>query len=173
MIELERTFLAKYLPASLKACSSKEIIDRYIPKELEHSQLRIRKSGNLYQMTKKEPVKGQDSSEQTEQTIRLREDEYNTLVKLPANVTHKIRCYYKKDGATFEFDVFQGDKNGLVMIDVEFKTSEEKAAFKMPDFCLAEVTQDKAFAGGVLCAKMYADLEPELNKHGYKKLVLE
>ncbi len=173
MIELELTFLAKYLPAGLKECQSKEIIDRYIPNEREHSQLRIRKSGPLYQITKKEPVKGQDSSEQTEQTIRLKADEYNALAKLPANVTHKIRYYYKKDGTTCEFDVFQGDKAGLIMVDVEFKTSEEKAAFKMPDFCLADVTQDVRFAGGVLCAKTYEDLEPELKKHGYKKLVLE
>src|SRR3989344_8298792 len=100
MIELELTFLAKYLPENLKACPSKEIIDRYIPKESEHSQLRIRKAGQLYQITKKEPVKGQDSSEQREQTIRLREDEYNALAKLPANVTHKIRYYYKHEGRT-------------------------------------------------------------------------
>ncbi len=173
MIELELTFLAKHLPPNLKASPSKEIIDRYIPKEREHSQLRIRKVGTLYQITKKEPVMGQDSSEQTEHTIRLKEDEYQALAKLPANITHKIRYYYKKDGKTFEFDVFQGDKAGLVMIDVEFKTSEEKAAFQPPDFCGADVTQEAAFAGGVLCAKTYEDLAPELKKYDYKKLVLE
>lgn len=173
MIELELTYLAKYLPLNLKASPSKEIIDHYIPKEREHSQLRIRKAGPLFQMTKKEPAHGNDSSEQTEHTIRLKEDEYAALVKLPANVTHKIRYYYKHQNTTFEFDVFQGDKTGLVMIDIEFKTSEEKAAFQPPDFCGADVTQEVKFAGGVICGKTYKDLEPELEKRGYKKLFLK
>lgn len=39
----------------------------------------------------------------------------------------------------------------------------------MPDFCLADVTQEKFTAGGILAGKKYSDIEAELEKYGYKK----
>jgi len=32
----------------------------------------------------------------------------------------------------------------LAFVDIEFKIIEDKNNFKMPDFCLADVTKDKA-----------------------------
>lgn len=40
----------------------------------------------------------------------------------------------------------------------------------MPDFCLAEVTEEDFVAGGVICGKSYADIESELARFGYEKL---
>lgn len=53
MIELERTYLAKYIPDGLKECKSKEIIDLYIPRANVHPKVRVRKNGDIYEMTKK------------------------------------------------------------------------------------------------------------------------
>ena len=44
-IELERTFLAKYLPIDLNKFPSKQMQDSYIPKHARHPVLRIRKNG--------------------------------------------------------------------------------------------------------------------------------
>ena len=41
----------------------------------------------------------------------------------------------------------------------------------MPDFCLVEVTQDEVFAGGVLAGKKYSDIEKDLRKYKYKKIL--
>ena len=42
----------------------------------------------------------------------------------------------------------------------------------MPDFCLAEVTQETFFAGGIVCGKKYDDLEADLKRFHYQKLFL-
>lgn len=106
VLELEKTYLAKYLPENLKDCKTKEIIDLYIPKESDHAKLRIRKNGNTLEMTKKEPVNG-DVSSQTEYTIPLTVAEYEALMKLPGKKIHKIRHYYDFEGHQAEIDVFQ------------------------------------------------------------------
>ncbi|MFH1316816.1 MAG: CYTH domain-containing protein [Candidatus Woesearchaeota archaeon] len=173
MIEHELTYLAKSLPDNLKDCKSKEIIDIYIPKQSDHPTLRIRKNGDKYEMTKKEPVEGGDASHQEEQTIILTESEFNTLSKLDGKKIHKIRYLYNHDGMTAEFDVFQGPLAGLVVIDFEFDKVEDKKSFQMPDFCLAEVTHELWVAGGMICGKSYEDVEQELLRFGYKKLFME
>jgi CYTH domain-containing protein len=173
MKELEKTYLAKAFPTGLKNCKSKEIIDIYIPKSSIHPKIRIRKYGDKYEITKKEPVNYNDASHQDEQTITLNESEFNELAKLEGKKTHKIRYYYDHNGKMAEIDVFQGALKGLVLVDFEFKTSEEKASFKMPNFCLADVTQEGFIAGGVLCGKRYEDVEKDLKRFNYSKLFLE
>jgi len=173
MIELEKTYLAKAIPADLQSYDSKEIIDIYIPKDKEHPTLRIRKNGDKYEMTKKEPVQGNDSSRQEEQTIRLTEEEFKVLNGLDGKRVRKIRYYYNFQGQIAEIDVFQDDLAGLILVDCEFNSQEEMDKFGMPDFCLAEVTQEKFLAGGMLCGKKYQDIEEDLGKFGYKKLDIE
>jgi CYTH domain-containing protein len=173
MEEFELTYLAKKSVASrLKGCAFKEMLDIYIPSSADHPSLRIRKSGNKLEITKKEPVHGTDSSHQLEQTIPLTPAEYADLATLPGKRAAKNRYLYKEGGFEYEVDVFQGDLLGLVVIDVEFKSNEEKARFAKPDWCLAEVTQEKFIAGGVVCGKKYADLEKDLARYGYEKILL-
>ncbi len=173
MIELEKMYLVKKLPDGLKSCKYKEIIDIYIPESSKHPTLRIRKNGDIYEATKKEPVNEGDSSRQEEQTIILTEAEFNSLLKLEGKKVRKLRYYYNHNGNTAEIGVFQDSLKGLVMVDFEFSTIEEKDAFEMPDFCLADVTQEFFTAGGMICGKSYKDIENNLNKYNYKKLFLE
>ena len=66
--------------------------------------------------------------------------------------------------------MFQGDPAGLVLVDFEFTNEEEKQAFIMPDFCLADVTTEEFIAGGMLCGKSYGDIEKSLFGFGYRGL---
>lgn len=170
MEELELTYLVRKWPGGFKKSGSKEILDIYIPSSAEHPRLRIRKNGDRLEMTKKQPVKDNDSSHQLETTIPLTKEEYEELAQLPGKRVEKTRFYYEDDGVHYEIDVFKGGLAGLVLADVEFSSVENKAAFKMPSWCLAEVTQEKFLAGGMLCGKKYADIESQLKKLGYKKL---
>ena len=173
MIELERTYLAKKLPENLEKCEFKEIIDVYIPKNSEHPRLRLRKNGDNFELTKKEPVEGRDSSRQKEQTIILTEIEFNSLnEQLDGKRVRKIRYYYNYNGRVAEFDIFEDGLKGLVVIDFEFEAIDKKDNFKMPDFCLADITQEAFVAGGMICDKNYEDIEIDLNRFGYKKLFL-
>jgi CYTH domain-containing protein len=173
MIELERTFLAEKLPDGLKGCESKEVIDIYIPKLKRHPTVRIRKNGDKCEITKKEPTEEGDVSKQKEHTIPLREEEFNELAKLDGKKVRKIRYLYPWKDMTAEIDVFQDELLGLIVIDFEFKTIEEKDAFIPPDFCGAEITQEEFVAGGMICGKTYEDVKDDLARYKYEKLFLE
>ncbi len=171
-IELEKTFLLKYKPERLERCNSVEIIDIYIPKSAEHPNLRIRKLGEKYAITKKQLINGNDSSEQTEETIPLSSEEFKELTLLEGKRFRKIRHYYPFKGLIAEIDIYLDDLKGLGIVDFEFKKREEKDSFKMPEFCLADVTEEKFCAGGILAGKKYEDIEPFLKKYNYKKIIL-
>jgi len=168
MIELELTYLAKSIPEGVK--EGKEMLDIYIPKSAHHPILRIRKNGDKYEMTKKSPVKDGDSSVQKEHTILLTKEEFKELSQLEGKRVSKTRYIYNHNGRNAEIDVFHGELKGLVLVDFEFDSEEEKENFEIPDFCLAEVTQEKFLAGGMLCGKNYGDIEKNLERYGYKRL---
>ncbi|HSH31081.1 MAG TPA: hypothetical protein VK963_00215 [Candidatus Saccharimonadales bacterium] len=173
MIENERTYLAKSLP-DLSNSSSSEMLDIYIPRAAEHPVLRIRCRGEKCEITKKEPVQAGDASRQSEQTIGLTETEFNELAGLEGKRIRKIRYVYDYQGRQCEIDVFQDHLEGLVLVDFEFAEAESQAMerFELPDFCLAEVTQETFIAGGMLCGKSYGDIEGELARFNYQKLTL-
>ena len=165
MEELELTYLVKELP-DLKSVPSKEMLDIYLPSTQEHCHLRIRKIGEKLEITKKEPVTGTDSSHQLEITIPLTSAEYAELSTLPGKRVGKTRYYYTEAGVDHEIDIFTGDLHGLVLVDVEFDTKENKSAFAKPSWCLAEVTQEKFLAGGMLAGRKYEDIESRLETFG-------
>jgi len=172
MIELERTFLAKYIPNGLKNCRYKEIMDIYVPKDAVHPVIRIRKNGDTFEFTKKEPVNN-DASHQKEYTVSLTEKEFKALSKIEGKQSHKIRYYYNHNGrTTAEIDVFCDKLKGLVLVDFEFRSIKNKDSFIMPDFCLVDVTHEEFLAGGMLCGKSYKSIEKKLKKYGYKKLYI-
>ena len=170
-IEYERTYLAKEIPKGLSNCKFVEIADIYLPKNASHPHLRIRKFGDRYEITKKEPVEGNDSSEQLESTIPLTKGEFEDLATLEGQKFRKLRYYYKYEGRTFEFDVFKDDLDGLVIVDVEFSNREEMDKFEIPPFCLADVTQEIVIAGGKLAGQVFENISDDLKtRFGYKKL---
>lgn len=169
-IELERTFLIKNIPADLEKCKSIEIVDIYIPKSAEHPVLRIRNKGDVFEMTKKSPLAGKDSSEQGEYTISLTKEEFDELSRIEGKRFRKLRYFYPFKEAAAEVDIYQDNLEGLAVADFEFASRQEKDNFAIPDFCLADVTQDKAIAGGMLAGKKYSDIEVSLEKYNYKKI---
>lgn len=172
-IELEKTFLASRIPEGLNIDNAKEIIDIYIPASEAHPQLRIRKNGNTFEITKKYPVKEGDASEQIEQTITLTELEFKVFEKIEGKRVHKIRYTFDHNGTSGEMDVFQDDLEGLVLIDFEFDSAEEKNTFTIPNFCLADVTQEMFIAGGMLCGKKYEDIKHDLDKYSYEPIFIK
>jgi len=74
------------------------------------------------------------------------------------------------NGQQAEVDIFKDRLIGLALVDFEFTNRKEKDEFIMPDFCLADVVQDKWLAGGILSGKKYSDLEKAFKKYNYKKI---
>ncbi len=169
-IELERTYLAKYVPKGLAGMEYVVISDAFFPEKAAHPNLRLRKRGDKYEITKKTPVEGTDSSKQIEDTVALTEEEYRDLTKAGGKKFTKKRYLYPYQGRTAEVDVYQDDLLGLIVVDFEFDNEEDKDSFRMPDFCVADVTQEQFLAGGMLCGKKYSDISAQLEMHGYDGL---
>jgi len=170
MIELELTYLAKYLPDDLQKFPHKKIIDLYIDNGTNHPSLRIRKNSDKFELTRKTLVDEGDASRQNETTIVINEIEFNSFLAAKSRKIEKTRYYFENGDKVAEIDVFGGDLKGLVVIDFEFKREEDKSAFLMPEFCLADVTQETFIAGDVLAGKTYSDIESNLKRFNYKSL---
>lgn len=169
-LEIEKTYLIKYIPKDLFKCKSRDIEDLYIPKKTKHSRLRVRKSGDYFVITKKLPIKDKNSSFHSEFNLEITKQEFNALRSSKCNIVKKTRFYYPFQKMIAEIDVFRGRHKGLVLVDFEFKNKGELANFKIPDFCLVDVTEEEFTAGGVLCKNSFSKLLPYLKKFNYKKV---
>ncbi len=173
-IELELTYLAKQIPAEIKGINPQSMVDIYVPEDLSvyHPSLRIRKRGDKLEITKKQPLKEDDASVQAEQTISLNEEEFAALESASQRKVVKDRYLVKVGGRTAEVDVFKEALEGLILIDFEFDSQDNKESFSPPSCCLVDVTQEQFIAGGLLAGKSYADIKPQLESLGYKALTL-
>jgi len=86
-IELERTYLLKTLPDNLSDNPSEIIHDVYIPEQSAHAHLRLRHRGDRYEITKKVPTDGDDSSKMYEHTIPLEKEEFEALAKSSTKIS--------------------------------------------------------------------------------------
>jgi len=169
-LELELTFLAKELPKGIKTVRPTRIVDVYIPDTPEHSHLRLCQKGDKYEITKKMPVAEGNASEQIEQTIPLTKDEFIAMSSCSKKRVVKDRYNIEIEGKMAEIDVFVDGLKGLVLMDFEFNTVQEKSVFKMPGLALADVTQEEFIAGGLLAGKTYDDISSELKRFNYRRL---
>lgn len=170
-IEYELTFLAKYIPKEIQNIVPIKLKDFYVPESnTEHPNLRIRLKGDNYEITKKQPISDRDLSEQSEHTIAINIDEFNDLTSGRSRSIAKDRYGLIYNGVKMEVDIFRENLSGLVLIDFEFKSKEEKESFVFPDFCLTEVTQEPILAGGLLAGKKYQDIKTTLNKYNYVEI---
>ncbi|HYG84205.1 MAG TPA: hypothetical protein VD907_04950 [Verrucomicrobiae bacterium] len=172
-LELELTYLAKYFPEDIATNPSEIVEDIYIPEDRDHASLRVRRKGSNYEITKKEPVDGTDSSRQNEHTIPLVEDEYLALARCSKKIAKKRRYYTEINGYKAEIDVFQDNLAGLVLIDFEFDSDAAMRQFTPPDICLADVSQEAFIAGGKLAGKTYQDIQAQLETYNYQPLFME
>lgn len=171
-IELELTYLAKSLPKEIQGVEPIQMVDMYIPKSgIAHPTLRLRKLGDIHEITKKSPVDNADASRQYEHTIKLNKLEYDALAKAGGLVIEKNRYQVYINGYQAEVDVFGGKLSGLVVIDFEFATNDEKNAFLPPSVCLKNITQEPWCAGGYLAGKSYDDIADKLLELGYEPII--
>jgi CYTH domain-containing protein len=171
-IELELTYLACEIPKELKGATPRKLLDIYIPENADRPFIRLRQKDQRYEITKKRPIDDEDASRQTEQTIPLDQVEFAALSIASQRRVEKDRYEVNIEGHRAEVDIFQGELAGLVLIDFEFETLAGMQAFRPPECCSADVTQERFLAGGQLAGKSYADIEADLKRCNYKRLAL-
>lgn len=159
--ERERRFLLAGAPEA--AIRVVEITDRYIT----GTRLRlrsVREAGTgievAYKLTQKVPAPNGGPGLIT--TTYLAREEHDVLSLLPATVLHKTRRSLPPLG----IDIFEGPLVGLILAEAEFDTDEAMAAFEVPAFAVAEVTDDPRFTGGRLVVTSRTDMQNALKGFG-------
>jgi CYTH domain-containing protein len=163
-IERERRFLLADLPVMAAAVTPSRITDRY----LTGTRLRLRRvehqdgGGCVYKLTQKIPAGRPGPIQGLITNTYLSRAEHDLLATLPAAVLSKARYPAPPLG----IDVFGPPLQGLILAEAEFSTDQAARSFQPPRGCIAEVTDDSRFTGGVLARTRRPDLLAWLGEYG-------
>jgi CYTH domain-containing protein len=149
-VERERRWLVPRCPRD-RVLGTEAITDLYV----SGAKLRLREARPLnggppmLRLTRKADV---DAETHLITSIYLLEDEFALFASaLPGDrlrkLSHRLRPV---QGMSLSVDEFQGDLEGLVVVEAEFDTPELLAGFPMPDFAVREVTADVRFTEAFL-----------------------
>ncbi len=144
-MEIERKFLVSAVPDNLDSYNSKEIEQAYIS---TNPTIRIRKSNSDYILT----VKGSGHMSREEFELLINEDQYLSLMKKAETpILEKTRYEIPIDGGySAELDIYHGQLEGLMTVEVEFDTVDEALIFKPPSWFSIDVTNDKRYKNTAL-----------------------
>jgi CYTH domain-containing protein len=139
MIEIERKFLVKSLPAGMPAGTL--IQQGYLAHD-EHTEVRIRKYGNRHFLTVKEGA----GLKRRETEVALSAEQFDALwPSTEGRRLEKIRSLVTYGSFQVEIDRYGGDLEPLLVAEVEFSSVEESESFEKPDYLGQEVTEDYAY----------------------------
>jgi len=92
-------------------------------------------------------------------SLYLNEAESALLADLPGRCLVKVRRTIQAGEHRAAVDVFEGPLEGLIMLEVEFRTGQERAAYRPPSWVGEEVTHREEFSGGALSATSGDELQ--------------
>ena len=148
-IERERRWLCREVPRE-RIVRTEEITDLYVA----GTRLRLREArpidggAAMLRLSRKADV---DLHTRLITSIYLPEQEFAVLAALPGVRIRKLRHrLHSPPGVAMLVDEFQGELDGLIMAEAEFKARDLLLAFTAPDFAAREVTDDPRFNGGNL-----------------------
>lgn len=150
--ELERRFLLHGLPSGTS--DPRRIRDRYF----EGTRLRLRLVEDLAGEVLERKLGHKRRPDQADPaaiyhtSLYLNEAEWALLGDLPGCCLVKVRRTIQAGERRAAVDVFEGPLEGLIMLEVEFRTHQERAAYRPPAWVGEEVTHREEFSGGALSA---------------------
>jgi len=153
VVERERRFLPPEVPDVSGAVRVLHIEDRYV----EGTRLRARtvtETGRpvVHKLGQKVRDVPDDPSVLAHTTLYLSGDEHRLLAGLPARTLRKVRHLVPLEGGLLAgVDVFAGQLDGLVLVEVDLGESGELAD-PVPHWFGREVTDDESFTGGTLAS---------------------
>lgn len=135
-VEIERKWRLAKLPSEIEYSSYQEvpavkIEQAYLVAERE-VEFRLRRAGSQYFITRKRG----NGFQREEKENKISQQTFWELVAslTEGNLIKKWRFRYKFNGHCLEFDQFEGDLAGLVLLEVEFESEEESSLFTLPEW---------------------------------------
>lgn len=151
-IEIERKFLIKELPKNLEQYEIKTIKQAYIS---TNPTIRIRQQNDEYILT----VKGSGKMKRQEFELELTKEQFENLwKKIEGGYISKKRYIIPFLGdenlsereLTIELDIYEGQLQGFMNVEVEFSTLNDAILFEPPNWFGEEVTNDKRYSNASL-----------------------
>ena len=148
-MEIERKFLVKQLPENLESYSHSRLTQSYISRS---PVIRLRKIEKEEEVSYVLTVKSGGLSVRQEFELPLQEADYERLFqKVEGRVLQKVRYLIPlEDGYTAELDRFEGELEGLLLVEVEFPSVEAMNAFAAPDWFGEDVSGSAKYHNSVL-----------------------
>ena len=148
-METERKWLVsrENIPYNLDEFPSEHIIQRYISFS---PTIRIRdiNDGAAYILTVKSSSGGL-SREEFE--LPLTAEQYRFLSgKTEGHVIDKTRYSVYEPDHKYEIDIFHGELEGLIYLEIEFDSEEEAEEYPSPKWAGRDVSYDKAYSNAAL-----------------------
>lgn len=146
-MEIERKFVPENLPEGLENFSRLHMVQGYLNTE---PVVRVRKENDCYYLT----YKGGGLMVREEYNLPLTAEAFaHLLQKCDGRIIEKTRYRLPVEGRpdlTAELDLFSGELEGLVILEVEFPSVEEAERFVPPAWFGKEVTRDPAYHNSVI-----------------------
>ena len=144
VMEIERKFLIKELPADLESYPCRHIEQGYLS---TNPVVRIRKDNQKYELT----YKGKGAMVREEYNLPLTQESYEHLKeKIDGRLIVKKRYMIPLEPYTIELDIFENDLAPLILCEVEFESKEEADSFTPPDWFAEDVTFSKLYHNSFL-----------------------
>lgn len=151
-IEIERKFLVKAMP-DLTHAQKTYIHQGYITHTNDSVEVRLRQRDEQYFLT----VKSGSGMVRNEHEISIDQQQFEILwPETEGRRIEKHRWTGQLNEHSFELDVFMGDLKSLVLVEVEFFTTEQADNFKPTDWFGREVTVDKRYKNKSLAMNPHA-----------------
>jgi adenylate cyclase len=143
-VEIERKFLVAELPADLADHPGERIEQGYLAIAPDGVEVRVRRRAGQATLT----VKSGPGQVRTEEEMALDARRFEALWQLTegrrvSKTRHEIPL---ADEAVAELDVYDGDLDGLLTVEVEFGSVEASEGFAPPPWIGRELTGDKRYA---------------------------
>jgi adenylate cyclase len=144
-VEIERKFLVTE-PPDLHGAEADEIEQGYLAIGAE-GEVRVRRKGDALVLTAK---RGSGLSRQ-EAEIELDRERFDRLWPLTeGRRLHKRRHVLPHGDLKIEVDVYEGDLEGLVVAEIEFRSEDDARGFDPPEWLGDEVTGDPRYLNETL-----------------------
>lgn len=152
-MEIERKYLVDRLPENLQQYPHVEIEQGYL---CTSPTLRIRRAGDVFWFTVKEKINTDSTAiHNREEEFRLTEDKYlmlkgNCIGNIINKTRYRIPLRHNTSGLTAELDIFHGIHQGLMIVEVEFPSSEAADSFIPPSWFGCDVSTQSKYRNSYL-----------------------
>jgi len=147
ILEIERKFVVNKLPEHLLAGAQKVQIQQGYLILNKAKELRVRSKNKQYFLTEK---KGSGLCREETETEITREVFKLLWPLTKGNRVKKTRYTFMLNGYQHELDVYKGALKPLIILEVEFESTEKAVKFPIPEFASQDVTEDPRYKNSFL-----------------------